>query len=129
MPENKDEIVKQRMNKIAKCVDGLLPINYGFILLKQKKTMEMILENIRRMKMISNLDMNICTEVLKKNRCMSCKQINETNHYIVAEKSIIILCTDCLEKLCIRGIERVGYKSLNKKIYIKGRKKIYEKKI
>lgn len=91
--------------------------------------MEMILENIRRMKMISNLDMNICTEVLKKNRCMSCKQINETNHYIVAEKSIIILCTDCLEKLCIRGIERVGYKSLNKKIYIKGRKKIYEKKI
>ena len=33
MPENKDEIVKQRMNKISKCVDGLLPINYGFIVL------------------------------------------------------------------------------------------------
>ena len=31
--DNKDEIVKQRMNKIAKCVDGLLPINYGFIVL------------------------------------------------------------------------------------------------
>lgn len=28
--ENKDEIVKQRMQKIGKCVDGLLPIGYGF---------------------------------------------------------------------------------------------------
>ena len=79
--------------------------------------------------MINNLDMNICTEVLKKNSCMSCKKINKTNHHIVAGKSIITLCTDCLEKLCIRGIERVGYKAfLNKKIYIKGRKK-YGKKI
>lgn len=31
--ENKDEIVKARMQKIGKCVDGLLPIGYGFVVL------------------------------------------------------------------------------------------------
>lgn len=30
MPENKDEIVKQRMNKIAKCVDGFIVLAFGF---------------------------------------------------------------------------------------------------
>lgn len=75
--------------------------------------------------MIDNLDMNICTEVLKENRCMACKNITPKNHHIVAEKTIITLCTDCLEKLCIRGIERLGYKEikiLNKKIFMKGKK-------
>ena len=33
MEENQDEIVKNRMQKIAKCVDGLLPNNYGFCVL------------------------------------------------------------------------------------------------
>lgn len=33
MEENKDEIVKGRMQKIAKCVDGLLPNQYGFVVL------------------------------------------------------------------------------------------------
>ena len=75
--------------------------------------------------MIDNLDMNICTEVLKINRCMACKNINPTNHHIVAEKTIITLCTDCLEKISIRGIERVGYKKVKifKKIFIKGERK------
>lgn len=31
MENNKDELVKGRMQKIAKCVDGLLPNNYGFV--------------------------------------------------------------------------------------------------
>lgn len=69
-----------------------------------------------------DLDMNICTEVLKKNRCMACKKINETNHHIVAKKTIITLCTECLEKLSIVGIERVGYKKiLNGKFYKRGK--------
>lgn len=80
--------------------------------------------------MIDNLDMNICTEALKKNRCMACKKINETNHYIVAEKTVIILCTDCLEKLSIKGIERCGYKEQKNKIIFKRKgEKIYGKKI
>ena len=33
MEENKNEIVKSRMPKIAKCVDGLLPNGYGFCVL------------------------------------------------------------------------------------------------
>lgn len=33
MENNKDELVKNRMQKIAKCVDGLLPNNYGFVVL------------------------------------------------------------------------------------------------
>lgn len=33
MEENQDEIVKGRMQKIAKCVDGLLPNKYGFVVL------------------------------------------------------------------------------------------------
>lgn len=33
MEENQDEVVKSRMQKIAKCVDGLLPNNYGFVVL------------------------------------------------------------------------------------------------
>ena len=33
MEENKDEIIKSRMQKIAKCVDGLLPQNCGFVVL------------------------------------------------------------------------------------------------
>lgn len=33
MEENQDEIVKKRMQKIAKCVDGLLPNKYGFVVL------------------------------------------------------------------------------------------------
>ena len=80
--------------------------------------------------MINNLDMNICTEVLRKNRCMSCKRITETNHYVVAEKSVIILCSDCLEKLCIQGIERLGYKEKQNKLIIRKKgEKIYGKKI
>lgn len=31
--EDKDEIVKSRMQKICKCVDGLLPNDYGFVVL------------------------------------------------------------------------------------------------
>ena len=76
--------------------------------------------------MIDNLDMNICTEVLKPNMCMACNNISEVNHYIVAEKKIIVLCTNCLEKLCISGIERIGYKKLkifNKEIFMKGKNK------
>ncbi len=34
--ENKDEIVKSRMQKIGKCVDGLLPNGYGFAVLAFK---------------------------------------------------------------------------------------------
>lgn len=33
---NKDEIVKARMQKIGKCVDGLLPNGYGFVVLAFK---------------------------------------------------------------------------------------------
>ena len=76
--------------------------------------------------MIENLDMNICTEILKPNICMACSKVQETNHYVVAERKVIVLCTDCLEKLCIRGIERVGYKKIkifNKEIFMKGRNK------
>lgn len=80
--------------------------------------------------MINNLDMNICTEVLKDNKCMSCKKINKTNHHIVAEKTIITLCTECLEKLSIKGIERCGYREKNLKVIIKRKgEKIYGKKI
>ena len=77
--------------------------------------------------MINGLDMNICTESPKLNMCMSCKKVSETNHYIVAEKTIITLCTDCLEKLCIRGIERCGYRKINN--IFNRRKIIYGKKI
>lgn len=76
--------------------------------------------------MIEKLDMNICTEAPKENVCMSCKKVNTINHHIVAEKSIITICSNCLEKLCITGIERLGYKKiniLNRKIYMKGKEK------
>lgn len=33
MEKNKDEIIKSRMQKIAKCVDGLLPNGCGFVVL------------------------------------------------------------------------------------------------
>lgn len=79
--------------------------------------------------MINGLDMNICTESPKLNMCMACKKVSETNHYIVAEKTIITLCTDCLEKLCIKGIERCGYIENHKRILInRGNEKVYIKR-
>lgn len=76
--------------------------------------------------MIDNLDMNICTEVLKPHLCMACAKVQETNHYVVAENKVIVLCTDCLEKLCKTGLQRVGYKKIkifNKEIFMKGKNK------
>lgn len=64
-----------------------------------------------------DLDMNICTETPLEKKCFSCKKIHKTNHYVVAGDGLVMLCTNCLEKMAIRALEKCGYKDkFNNKI-------------
>ena len=60
--ETKDEIVKQRMQKIGKCVDGLLPIGYGFVVLGFKFGDE----NGRELMYVSNSNRQDIVKVMKE---------------------------------------------------------------
>lgn len=73
--------------------------------------------------MIDNLDMNICTEAPIIQKCYSCKEKHNVNHYLVAGDGMIFLCTECLEKISLRGLEKCGYKNIKNKILIKGKRK------